>query len=239
MKDVFSMMVALTLSVGCGESPAEPSATREPASEATEASETETTEARGEPAAPDEAAEPNEAPTEATSATVGRPAPDFTLTDQAGTEHRLSQYRGKVVVLEWINPRCPFVQRHYEAGTMTGLEQALPDDRVVWLAVDSSNFVRPEQSEAWRAEHSMAYPVLQDPAGTVGRRYDARTTPHMYVIDAEGTLRYAGAIDDDPRGRSEAPTNHVRRAVEALLAGADVPMQTTEPYGCTVKYEGV
>lgn len=227
-----TMWMALSLSAGllsaaCGEPSREPT---EPAREEAvveQRAEEQRVEQPVEPASP-------EAPE---VATVGQPAPDFTLTDQAGAEHRLSQYRGRIVVLEWINPECPYVQRHYRARTMTTLEQALPDDQVVWLAIDSSNFVRPEDSQAWRTEHAMAYPVLQDPAGTVGRLYAARTTPHMYVIDAEGTLRYAGGIDDDPRGQSSTPTNHVERAVRALMSGEPVPAQTTEPYGCTVKYQ--
>jgi peroxiredoxin len=171
------------------------------------------------------------------TATVGSLAPEFTLTDQAGTTHRLSQYRGKVVVLEWINPGCPYVQRHYQARTMRELVDAFPADRVQWLAIDSSHFVQPAESEAWRREHQLPYPILQDASGRVGRIYEARTTPHMFVIDPTGTLRYAGAIDDDPRGRNEQRTNHVRTAVQALLDGRAPPVSSTEPYGCTVKYE--
>ena len=169
-------------------------------------------------------------------AAVGETAPDFTLTDQAGTEHALSQHRGKIVVLEWINPDCPYVQRHYQAQTMKSLVEAFPSDRVVWLAIDSSHTVRPDGSQAWREEHGLTYPILQDPQGSVGRTYEARTTPHMYVIDAQGVLRYAGAIDDDPRDRNDEDQNYVRDAVTALLAGDDPPVSSTQPYGCTVKY---
>jgi peroxiredoxin len=224
-------MLGIAVLTGCSggaESPA-------PASEPATAELTTAERATAEPTT----AEPATAEAAPETATLSAPAPDFTLLDQDGTEHRLSQYRGRVVVLEWINPGCPYVQRHYEAGTMTRLERELPDEDVVWLAIDSSNFIVPEASRAWRAEHQMAHPILQDPAGDVGRRYAARTTPHMFVIDREGTLRYAGAIDDDPRGRSEAPTNHVAQAVRAVLAGEAPPITTTEPYGCTVKYEGV
>lgn len=229
-----TILFALCLcAVGCGSEAAAPtgapaasteapSATAEPAAEATPSP---SGEAAPSPAAPE-------------VATLGQPAPDFTLTDQDGTEHRLSQYRGKIVVLEWTNPGCPYVQRHYDAGTMTGLDRELPDD-VVWLAIDSSNFVTAESTREWRARHSIAYPILLDAPGEVGRRYAARTTPHMFVIDRDGVLRYAGAIDDDPRGRSEAPTNHVRATVRALLAGEAPPLSTSDPYGCTVKYEGV
>jgi peroxiredoxin len=174
---------------------------------------------------------------EALTAVVGQPAPPFELRDQAGQTHRLADLRGKIVVLEWINPQCPYVRRHYQARTMTSLVSAFPADRVVWLAIDSSHFVQPEGSEAWRSEHGMTYPILQDASGAVGRAYGATTTPNMYVIDAQGVLRYQGAIDDDPRGRVETPRNYVREAVQALLDGGPVPTPQTQPYGCSVKYE--
>ena len=171
------------------------------------------------------------------SATVGQPAPDFALTDQAGVEHTLASLRGKIVVLEWINPQCPFVQRHYESGTMTRLDGELADDEVTWLAMDSSHFVEASDAETWRKEHELAYPILLDADGKVGHAYNARTTPHMFVIDGEGVLRYSGAIDDDPRGRNDSPTNYVSQAVQALRSGNLVPTSQTEPYGCSVKYE--
>ena len=230
-----SITAALALAlVGCDdESEATGEVTPEPATEERSAG---PAESEGAPAATEveqmaQAAE--EAPARAT---VGQPAPDFTLTDQAGTQHSLAQYRGKIVVLEWINPDCPYVQRHYQAQTMKRLVDEFPDDRVVWLAIDSSHTVQPEGSEEWRAEHGLTYPILQDPQGNVGRTYEARTTPHMYVIDAQGTLRYAGAIDDDPRDRNDEDTNYVRDAVTALLAGNEPPVTSTQPYGCTVKY---
>lgn len=232
MRNATWIALSLCVALGCGSESgerAEP-VREEPAAEpsAADTTATEQAEAESEPSTPSEEPE---------VATVGEPAPDFTLTDQAGQEHRLSQYRGRIVVLEWINPECPYVKRHYEAGTMTKLVQSFPEDRVVWLAIDSSHFVKPEDSQAWREQHSVPYPILQDPSGTVGRRYAARTTPHMYVIDQEGILRYAGGIDDDPRGTSENPTNYVEPAVNALLKGEPVATQTSEPYGCTVKYE--
>lgn len=179
----------------------------------------------------------NAANGEALTAVVGQTAPPFQLTDQAGQSHRLEDLRGKIVVLEWINPQCPYVQRHYQARTMTSLVSAFPSDRVVWLAVDSSHFVQPDGSQAWRTEHGLTHPILQDASGAVGRAYGATTTPNMYVIDAQGVLRYQGAIDDDPRGRVETPRNYVREAVQALLDGAEVPTPQTQPYGCSVKYE--
>ncbi|HEY0092787.1 MAG TPA: thioredoxin family protein [Archangium sp.] len=174
----------------------------------------------------------------ADTAQVGKPAPAFTLKDEAGKEHSLSQYKGKVVVLEWTNPGCPFVQRHYTADTMQKTFSGLDAKKVVWLAVDSTASNTPEKSAAWKKTEGFAYPVLQDASGTVGKAYGAKTTPHMYVIDEQGVVRYAGAIDDDPRGnKKEGTTNHVKTAVEALLGGKPVPASTTEPYGCSVKYK--
>ena len=174
----------------------------------------------------------------ATLAKIGEPAPDFELTDEAGETHKLSDYKGKTVVLEWTNPECPVVQRHYEAKTMQDSIEKVDDD-VVWLAVDSSNFVKPEDSKKWKSEHKVDWPQLQDPSGKVGKQYGAKTTPHMYVVDAEGVLRYAGAIDDDPHGKKDPAerTNFVVEAVTALSAGKDVPKPQTKPYGCSVKYD--
>ncbi len=173
----------------------------------------------------------------AETAQVGQPAPAFTLKDESGKEHSLAQYKGKVVVLEWTNPECPFVKRHYEADTMIKTRAGFDSQKVVWLAVDSTASNTPEKSAAWKKAEGLAYPVLQDASGTVGRAYAAKTTPHMYVIDAQGVLRYAGAIDDDPRGKNEKDTNYVKTAVDALLTGKPVPASTTAPYGCSVKYK--
>lgn len=171
------------------------------------------------------------------TAEVGKPAPAFKLKDEAGKEHSLAQYQGKVVVLEWTNPGCPYVQRHYKANTMVNTLKGFDANKVVWLAVDSTASNTPDKSAAWKKEKSLTYAVLQDPEGTVGKSYGAKTTPHMYVIDEKGVLRYAGAIDDDARGKAEKPNNHVKAAVDALLTGKPVPASTTEPYGCSVKYK--
>lgn len=173
----------------------------------------------------------------ASAATVGAPAPDFTLKDETGKEHKLSQYKGKVVVLEWVNPECPFVVRHYKAKTMQTTWAGAGEDKVVWLAIDSTAHNTPEKSAAWKKEQGFSYPILQDPEGTVGKLYGAKTTPHMYVIDSEGVLRFAGGIDDDPRGRKEKPKNFVKQALAELLAGKEVSEKTSTPYGCTVKYK--
>ncbi|ATB44745.1 thioredoxin family protein [Corallococcus macrosporus] len=170
-------------------------------------------------------------------AEVGKPAPSFTLKDESGKEHTLAQYKGKVVVLEWTNPECPFVQRHYKSDTMATTLKGFDAKKVVWLAVDSTAHNTPAKSAAWKKEEGFPYPVLQDASGTVGKSYGAKTTPHMYVIDEKGVVRYAGAIDDDPRGKNARPSNHVKTAVDAVVGGQQVPTSTTTPYGCSVKYK--
>ena len=173
----------------------------------------------------------------ARGAEVGQPAPDFTLKDESGAKHSLGEYRGKLVVLEWTNPECPFVQRHYADKTMQKTLAAYTGKPVVWLVVDSTHFNTPEKSSAWKKEQGFSPPVLQDPSGEVGHAYGAKTTPHMFVVDVQGVLRYAGAIDDDPRGRNASPVNYVRQAVDALQSGKPVPVTSSPPYGCSVKYK--
>ena len=175
------------------------------------------------------------APLAAQDAAVGSPAPDFTLVDETGASHTLSDYQGQVVVLEWTNPECPYVVRHYGADTMENLS-ATHDD-VVWFAVNSSHFNTAEDSAAWKTAEGFGFATLLDTDGTVGHTYGARTTPHMFVIDAAGVIAYAGAIDDNPRGSNDAPTNYVDAALTSLAAGEDVAVSSTEPYGCSVKYE--
>jgi peroxiredoxin len=173
----------------------------------------------------------------ADNAEVGKSAPAFTLKDETGKEHSLAQYQGKIVVLEWTNPGCPFVQRHYKAKTMQNTLKEFDPKKVVWLAVDSTYNNTPDKSASWKKEQGVTYAVLQDPDGKVGKAYGARTTPHMYIIDEKGVLRYTGAIDDDPRGKNATPANHVKTTVNAMLSGQPVPAATTEPYGCSVKYK--
>lgn len=169
---------------------------------------------------------------------IGKQAPEFTLKDQNGKEHSLSQYKGNIVVLEWINPECPFVKRHYKSKTMTTLSKVYSNKNVVWLAIDSSHFVTPDQSQAWIKKYKIKYPILQDPNGKVGKLYEAKTTPHMYVIDSEGRLQYKGAIDNDSWGmkKSKKVTNYVDQSIQALQKGETPNPSTTKPYGCSVKY---
>jgi hypothetical protein len=172
---------------------------------------------------------------------VGDLAPGFSLRDASGATHSLEQYRGKTVVLEWINPNCPFSRRQAVDGIMTGTSTKHPS--VVWLAVNSTasghgDFIEPAKHLAWDKEHGIAYPVLYDSDGKVGHAYGARTTPHMFVIDAQGKIAYAGAIDDDPPGRKDktARANYVDGALSAVAGGKSPDPASTTPYGCSVKY---
>lgn len=171
------------------------------------------------------------------AATVGQAAPGFTLKDQDGKEVDLAQLRGKIVVLEWTNPDCPFVQRHYQSKTMSTTADKFRDRDVVWLAVNSTHYMDAAKDRAWRTEQGFAHAVLDDSAGTVGGTYGARTTPHMFVIDRGGGLVYAGAIDDDPPGAKDgAGRNYVAEALDDVTAGKPVRVAETKPYGCSVKY---
>lgn len=166
---------------------------------------------------------------------VGEKAPNFTLTDHNGKEHNLADYADKVVVLEWVNPDCPFVVRHYKAGTMKNLAEAFSGKEVVWLAINSSHYANNETNKKFAEEKGLAYPVLNDADGKVGHMYGAKTTPHMFVIN-QGTLIYDGAIDDDPRGNG-ANVNYVEQALASISAGKDYTAKQTKPYGCSVKYK--
>ncbi len=167
---------------------------------------------------------------------IGQMAPDFTLTDQDGNEHKLSEYQGKVVVLEWTNPQCPFVVHHYKAETMTKLAAKYGEQDVVWFAVNSSHFTNAEETMAWAKKNSVGYPTLQDASGEVGMTYGAKTTPHMFVIDTKGKIVYQGAIDDDSKIKGEPTQNYVDAAVASTLKGEPVKQAMTKPYGCSVKY---
>lgn len=180
----------------------------------------------------------------AAAPTVGEPAPAFTGTDTAGESHSLADYRGKVVVLEWTNHQCPYTVKHYRSGNMQALQREATGDGVVWLSVISSapgkqGFVTSAQADELTTSRGAApTAVLLDPEGAIGHAYDAKTTPHMYVIDPQGTLVYAGGIDDQPSayGDPADATNYVRLALADLQAGRPVQTGSARPYGCTVKY---
>jgi peroxiredoxin len=164
-------------------------------------------------------------------------APGFSLTDQSGKTVKLSDSDGSIRVLEWVNPDCPFVKRHYTAGTMKQLAKKYADKGVVWLTINSTHYMDREANAAFHKAHSLPYPVLVDADGAVGHAYDAKTTPHMYIVDGKGRIVYQGAIDDDPRGSKDTVENYVSRALDELIAGKPVSNPETKPYGCSVKYK--
>jgi peroxiredoxin len=168
---------------------------------------------------------------------VGDPVPEFEAVDESGRVHRLSQYAGKVVVLEWTNPDCPYVDRHYRSKTMDRLARKYGGRGVAWLAVNSTHYNTPDDTRKWRSSQAFEHPTLQDARGELGRRFGARTTPHMFIIDDQAVLRYAGAIDDSPRGPADRARNYVDSGLTALLAASDLTPTTTQPYGCSVKYK--
>lgn len=175
----------------------------------------------------------------------GQPAPAFRALDVNGKSVSLSDFRGKTVVLEWNNPNCPFVQKHYTSGNMQSLQQKYTGGGVVWLAINStreshSDYLPPAKLAAWFGEQKASpSAIVMDANGEIGRAYGAKVTPHMYVIDGKGTLVYAGAIDDK---RSANPadvktsTNHVAVALGELASGKPVSSAATTAYGCTIKY---
>lgn len=164
-------------------------------------------------------------------------ASDFTLTDHAGSTHSLADYRGKFVVLEWINPECPFVVRHHETKTtMVDLANDYADKGVVWLAVNSTSHFDQAKNQELAQIWNLPYPVLNDQNGALGRAYSATRTPEMVIIDKAGNIAYHGAIDDDPRGNKADVKNYVEQALNELLAGEPVSTAKTDPYGCTIKW---
>jgi peroxiredoxin len=179
------------------------------------------------------------------AAEPGEAAPEFTLTDSKGTSHKLSDFRGKFVVLEWLNHECPFVKKHYSGGNMQKLQQEYTAKGVVWLSIISSapgkqgHRTGPQAEADTKDKNAAPTAVLLDPSGEVGKKYDAKTTPEMFVLDKEGKILYAGAIDSikstDSADIAKAE-NHVRQALDAALAGQPVPKPKTTPYGCSVKY---
>ena len=181
----------------------------------------------------------------ATTAELGKAAPAFTAADASGASRSLSEFAGKIVVLEWNNPECPFVKKHYSSGNMQALQKELTGKGVVWVSINSGaagkrGALDGAGAKAMLTEKgSSPSAYLLDADGKIGKAYGAKTTPHMYVIDAKGVLVYAGGIDDKATSNADdvkGAKNYVRQAVDELLAGKPVSMASTQPYGCSVKY---
>jgi len=175
----------------------------------------------------------------------GAAAPGFTITDTSGQAVRLSDYRGKYVVLEWTNPECPFVRKHYSSGNMQALQKEWGSRDVVWLAINSTNaghseFKTPREMSDWvQAQGAAPAATLLDSTSGTGRAYGAKTTPHMFVVDPAGKVVYAGAIDDKRSANpADARTahNYVRAALTEATSGKPVSVASTTPYGCSIKY---
>lgn len=177
---------------------------------------------------------------------IGKPAPDFSLTGGDGKTHSLADAKGKVVVLEWTNPECPYVVKHYSKGDMQKLQKEAAEKGVVWYRINSgapgeNGSQTAEEIAAYDKEHEVAAAAsLLDPKGSVGRSYKAKTTPQMVVINAEGVLVYNGGIDNKRSTKQEdiaSSTNYVKQALDEVLAGKAVSQPETQPYGCGVKYK--
>jgi peroxiredoxin len=176
---------------------------------------------------------------------VGKPAPEFMMDDTKGEHVMLSAYKGKTVVLEWTNPDCPFVHKHYDGGNMQALQKEATADGVVWISIDSSakgkegNYSADELNKIYADKKANFSNLLIDETGTIGELYGAKTTPHMFVINKDGTLVYAGAIDDKSgtdKEETKTAKNYVRAALSDLKAGKPIETPSTNPYGCGVKY---
>jgi peroxiredoxin len=176
---------------------------------------------------------------------VGAPAPSFSLSDAGGKKHWLGEFKGKYVVLEWFNPGCPFVQKHYKSDNMQALQKQFTSKDVVWLTIDSSapgkeGYLTPEEANKQIADWKIkSTALLLDPDGKVGHEYAATNTPHMYVVDPSGKLIYSGAIDSKPTANPDdiaSSTNYVKVALEEAMAGKPVTTPTSRAYGCSIKY---
>ena len=182
--------------------------------------------------------------TSAFAVEIGKPAPDFTGTDINGKSVKLSDYKGKIVVIESYNSDCPFCHNQYKSGATQDLQKQLADKGVVWLLVNSVNAKHPSHRTAaqaqqeWTDQKIAATAWIDDSSGNIGHLYGMRTTPHVFVVDPSGNLAYAGAMDDQPDPVHDPKTarNYVREAVDNLLAGKPVTVTQTKPYGCSVHY---
>ena len=169
---------------------------------------------------------------------IGEKAPDFMLENYDGTKVSLHDYAGKIVILEWTNPDCPIFQRVYKAKIMQGVYNDYKDRGIVWLGVNSTNYMKNDDNKKWATAQGVSWDILNDAPGTVGHAYGATNTPHMFIIGKDGNLVYKGAIDNDPDGdRKDGKINYVRQALDEVLASKPVSVPETKAYGCSVKYK--
>ena len=170
---------------------------------------------------------------------AGDDAPAFSLQDQNGKTVSLSDYKGKIVVLEWFNEGCPFVQRHYKAKTMDTTAEKYKDKDVVWLAINSTEGSTNKSNKEAASSLNVNHPILNDADGATGHAYGAESTPHMFVINTDGKVAYSGAIDDNPskeENKADA-TNYVDKALSEITTGKEVSVKRTQQYGCGVHYK--
>jgi hypothetical protein len=177
---------------------------------------------------------------------VGQKAPEFTLRDTAGKSVSLADFKGKYVVLEWVNPGCPYVRKHYQSGNMQSTQKDAASKGVVWLAVNSTetshpDYLKPAALQTWMGEQKAAVThTLMDESGKIGQQYAARTTPHLYIVNPQGTLVYAGGIDSIASASAsdiQSATNYIKVGLGEALAGKPISAAQTRPYGCSVKYK--
>lgn len=182
---------------------------------------------------------------EPVTAQIGQPAPDFKAMDTNGKEQTLSQYKGKTIILEWTNPECPYVVKHYGSGNMQALQKEAAEAGAIWLTIASSakgkqGYMVNSDANAWTGtQKAMPTARLVDDSGAIGHLYAAKTTPHMYVVNPEGILVYSGAIDDNDSFKPETiagAKNYIRETLKAIKDGSPVSVASTKPYGCSVKY---
>jgi peroxiredoxin len=170
-------------------------------------------------------------------AAIGQTAPSFSAQDQNGKTVKLSDFAGKIVVLEWLNPDCPFVQRHAKEKTMQTLADKYKERDVIWIGVNSGGSASNEVNAAWAKNNHLGYPILNDASSDIAKAFGAKATPHMFVIDKSGKLVYKGAIDNDRDGnKTEDQVNYVTKALDEILANKAVSIPETSAYGCGVKY---
>ena len=174
---------------------------------------------------------------------IGQAAPDFTATDITGKAVKLSDFKGKVVVLEWVNPECPIAMKHYSSGNMASTQKAAAEMGAVWLSINSAGYEGAQgnyddkKAAAWQKQNGFVTTAyIRDQSGKIGKAYNAQTSPHMYIITADGKLAYQGAIDSGDGSNIPTATNYVKAALASIKAGKPVEKTATKAYGCSVKY---